>query len=646
MNPFNQHFNAPRWVVLIIDILIVFISYITSNFILNSFLNTFSLEKLLFKLPIVVILYLICFIYFKTYKGIVKKTGLKDAENVFISNISAFLILLLISFIFRKFIESGSQETNTASFLFRMSYSVIFVHLFITTVIMVVARLYYKWIYDYFFSKNIGIEKVLIYGAGDSGYITRDILQNDTQYNIKVIGFIDDNPSKIGKIVDGVKIYSINDITKQFVEKNDISEIIISIQNIRTNQLLNLSKSIEDLPVKIKIIPPISKWIDGTYKSKQIKELKIDDLLGRESIKLDNSIINQNLKGKKVLITGAAGSIGSEIARQIAVMDIEQLVLIDQAESALYDIQQTLKNKISEEKQNKIHYIVSSVRDQKRMFSLFNKYRPQVIFHAAAYKHVPLMEKFPYEAINTNIYGTKIIADLANEFEAEKFVTVSTDKAVNPTNVKKKKKRVAEIYVNCISKVSKTNYIVTRFGNVLGSNGSVIPLFKRQLDHGGPLTVTHPDITRFFMTIPEACQLVLEAAIMGKGGEIFVFDMGESMKIIDLAKRMIRLSGYKYPEEIDIKIVGLRPGEKIYEELLATDENTIKTHHEKIMIAKVNTDKCDKNKVLIEELCLMSSQIEKHEHVINLVALIKEIVPEFKSKNSEFEKLDNLTYEK
>ena len=646
MNPFNQHFNAPRWVVLIIDILIVFISYIASNFILNSFLNTFSLEKLLFKLPIVVILYFICFLYFKTYKGIVKKTGLKDAENVFISNISAFLILLLISFVFRKFIESGNQETNIFSLLFRMSYSVIFVHLFITTVIMVVARLYYKWIYDYFFSKNIGIEKVLIYGAGDSGYITRDILQNDTQYNIKVIGFIDDNPSKIGKIVDGVKIYSINDITNQFVEKHNISEIIISIQNVKTNQLLNLSKSLEELPVKIKIIPPISKWIDGTYKSKQIKELKIEDLLGRESIKLDNPIINQNLQGKKVLITGAAGSIGSEIARQIAVMDIEQLILIDQAESALYDIQQTLKNKISEEKQNKIHYIVSSVRDQKRMSSLFNKYRPQVVFHAAAYKHVPLMEKFPYEAINTNIYGTKIIADLANEFEAEKFVMVSTDKAVNPTNVMGATKRVAEIYVNCISRISKTNYIVTRFGNVLGSNGSVIPLFKRQLDHGGPLTVTHPDITRFFMTIPEACQLVLEAAIMGKGGEILVFDMGESMKIIDLAKRMIRLSGYKYPEEIDIKIVGLRPGEKIYEELLATDENTVKTHHEKIMIAKVNTDKCDKNKILIEELCQMASQIEKHEHVINLVAQIKEIVPEFKSKNSEFEKLDNLTYEK
>jgi len=527
-----------------------------------------------------------------------------------------------------------------------MSYSVIFVHLFISTVIMVIARLYYKWIYNYFFSKNKEQQKILIYGAGDSGLITRDILQNDTQFNYKVVGFIDDKPSKIGTFIDGVKIYSINDIDNKFIERNDISEIIISIQNIKTNQLLNLSKSLEDLNVNIKIIPPISNWIDGTYKPAQIKQLKIEDLLGRESIKLKNPIINENVQGKVILVTGAAGSIGSEISRQLAMMDFAQLILIDQAESALYDVQQSLKNEISEEKQNRIDYIISSVRDRKRMLSLFDKYHPQIIFHAAAYKHVPLMERFPYEAINTNIYGTKIIADLANEFGAEKFVMVSTDKAVNPTNVMGATKRVAEIYVNCTNEKSKTNYIVTRFGNVLGSNGSVIPLFKRQLENGGPLTVTHPDITRFFMTIPEACQLVLEAAIMGKGGEIFVFDMGESMKIIDLAKRMIRLSGFKYPEEIDIKIVGLRPGEKIYEELLANDENTVKTHHEKIMIAKVNTNKCQDNKKLIEELCLMSSTIEKHEQVMQLVAKIKEIVPEFKSQNSEFEKLDNVIYEK
>ncbi|WP_353166504.1 polysaccharide biosynthesis protein [Empedobacter brevis] len=646
MNPFSQHFNTPRWVVLVIDIIIVFLSYIISNFILNSFLNTFSVEKLVYKLPFITLVYFFCFIYFKTYKGVVRKTGLKDAENVFVSNTTAFLILFFISFIYRQFLEHNLSSSSALSSTFRMSYSVIFVHLFISTVAMVIARLYYKWIYDYFFSKNKVAQKILIYGAGDSGLITRDILQNDTQHNYKVIGFIDDNQSKIGTFIDGVKIYSIHDIDDKFIDRNDISEIIISIQNIKTNQMLHLSKSLEDLNVNIKIIPPISNWIDGTYKPNQIKQLKIEDLLGRESIKLKNPIINENIKGKKILVTGAAGSIGSEISKQIAIMDFDQLILIDQAESALYDVQQSLKNEISEEKQKRIDYIVSSVKDHNRMLSLFDKYHPQVIFHAAAYKHVPLMEKFPYEAINTNIYGTKIIADLANEFRAEKFVMVSTDKAVNPTNVMGATKRAAEIYVNCINEISKTNYIVTRFGNVLGSNGSVIPLFKRQLENGGPLTVTHPDITRFFMTIPEACQLVLEAAIMGKGGEIFVFDMGESMKIIDLAKRMIRLSGYKYPEEIDIKIVGLRPGEKIYEELLANDENTVKTHHEKIMIAKVNTYKCKDNKKLIEELCLMSSTIEKHEQVMNLVAKIKEIVPEFISQNSEFEKLDNITYEK
>ena len=646
MNPFSQHFNTPRWVVLVIDIIIVFLSYIISNFILNSFLNTFSVEKLVYKLPFITLVYFFCFIYFKTYKGVVRKTGLKDAENVFVSNTTAFLILFFISFIYRQFLEHNLSSSSALSSTFRMSYSVIFVHLFISTVAMVIARLYYKWIYDYFFSKNKVAQKILIYGAGDSGLITRNILQNDTQHNYKVIGFIDDNQSKIGTFIDGVKIYSIHDIDDKFIDRNDISEIIISIQNIKTNQMLHLSKSLEDLNVNIKIIPPISNWIDGTYKPNQIKQLKIEDLLGRESIKLKNPIINENIKGKKILVTGAAGSIGSEISKQIAIMDFDQLILIDQAESALYDVQQSLKNEISEEKQKRIDYIVSSVRDHNRMLSLFDKYHPQVIFHAAAYKHVPLMEKFPYEAINTNICGTKIIADLANEFDAEKFVMVSTDKAVNPTNVMGATKRAAEIYVNCINEISKTNYIVTRFGNVLGSNGSVIPLFKRQLENGGPLTVTHPDITRFFMTIPEACQLVLEAAIMGKGGEIFVFDMGESMKIIDLAKRMIRLSGYKYPEEIDIKIVGLRPGEKIYEELLANDENTVKTHHEKIMIAKVNTYKCKDNKKLIEELCLMSSTIEKHEQVMNLVAKIKEIVPEFISQNSEFEKLDNITYEK
>lgn len=511
---------------------------------------------------------------------------------------------------------------------------------------MVIARLYYKWLYEFLIIRKTRVKKILIYGAGNAGYVTRDILQGETEINYKILGFIDNNPNKIGKTIDGIKIYSVDEINEYFVIRNEISEIIISIQNLNANQILELSKSLEELPVKIKITPPITKWIDGTYKSSQIKQLKIEDLLGRESIKVKNPILNENIRGKRVLVTGAAGSIGSEITRQLSRMDFDQLIIIDQAESAIYDLQQALKTSISEEKNNSIEFIVSDVRDINRMKNLFQEYHPQIIFHAAAYKHVPLMEKYPIEAINTNILGTKIIADLADEFKAEKFVMISTDKAVNPTNVMGATKRAAEIYVNCINSVSNTNYIVTRFGNVLGSNGSVIPLFKKQLENGGPLTVTHPDITRYFMTIPEACNLVLEAAVMGQGGEVFVFDMGKSMKIIDLAKRMIRLSGFKYPEEIDIKIVGLRPGEKIYEELLANDENTIKTHHEKIMIAKVNTSKCIENKLRIDGLCKMSSTTNNKEHIIQLVTKLKEIVPEFKSQNSEFEKLDNYIYEK
>lgn len=613
-------------------------SYIISNFILNSFLDNFSLERLALKIPLVLFVYLFFFIVFKTYKGIVKKTGLNDAEKVFKANITSFVLLSLIAFIYRDFISLDENSDSVINKALRLSYSVIFVHTFVTTVLMVVLRLFYKWLYQFFVNNTSGVYKVLIYGAGDSGNITRNILENDTQHNYKVLGFIDDDFGKVGRIVDGVKIYSVAHIDNDFIEKNKISEIIISIQNIKSNRLLSISKNLEELNTNIKIIPPISKWIDGSYKSNQITQLKIEDLLGRESIKLDNPIINEQVKGKKIFVTGAAGSIGGEISRQLAHMDFKQLVLIDQAESALYDVQQILKSLISEEKLKRIEFVVSSVREEVRMRNIFSEFKPDIVFHAAAYKHVPLMEKFPYEAINTNIYGTKIVADLSVEFGVEKFVMVSTDKAVNPTNVMGATKRVAEIYVSGINQNSKTNFIVTRFGNVLGSNGSVIPLFKRQLENGGPLTVTHPDITRYFMTIPEACQLVLEAAIMGKGGEIFVFDMGESMKIIDLAKRMIRLSGFKYPEEIDIKIVGLRPGEKIYEELLASDENTIKTHHEKIMIATVNTDNLDKNKMLIENLCKLS---ESNNNSIELVSLIKKIVPEFKSQNSIFEKLDN-----
>lgn len=392
-----------------------------------------------------------------------------------------------------------------------------------------------------------------------------------------------------------------------------------------------------DLGVKVKKVPSITRWISNDLKSKQIKQIKIEDLLGRDQIELENPFVKRKVTNKRILITGAAGSIGSEISRQLSSYDVERLILIDQAESDLYDLQQELY----ENNRRNFVTIVSDVRDCHRMEQIFKKYKPHRVFHAAAYKHVPLMEENPYEAVKINILGTKNIADLSLEYDIERFVMVSTDKAVNPTNVMGATKRVAEMYIGSLDKLNnKTKFTTTRFGNVLGSNGSVIPLFKRQIENGGPLTVTHKDITRYFMTIPEACSLVLEAGTMGVGGEIYIFDMGESVKIVDLAKRMISLSGLKYPNDIAIKFTGLRPGEKLYEELLANGENTKPTYNKKILIA--NHQHIDNEFIYYYMKELEKSVLEDSKLVdSNLVSLLKSIVPEFISNNSIFESLDN-----
>ena len=630
--------NLPRWVILLIDISIIIFSYIISNFIINSFTGSFDLIEVYKKIPIIAFFYITYFLIFGTYKGIIRQTGIVDAQNVFLANILAFGSLLLFSFFIRNTLDFNNFTLN----FYRLSYSVLFVHSFVSTILMVFLRVVYKTIYYTYLTPTIKTKNVIIYGAGDSGIITYNTLKSDTSDNYNVISFIDDNQIKCGQKINGVYVKHSSKIDLEYITQNNINQIIISIQNISQNKLFEISEKLSNLPVKIKIIPAVKDWLNGNYSAKQIKQLRIEDLLGRDSIKLNNPIVDQELDNKVVLITGAAGSIGSEIARQVAQKNFKKLILLDIAESALYDVQQSMQSP----KINDVEYIIGNVRDHDGIKHIFKKYNPDYIYHAAAYKHVPLMEKYPFEAVNTNIKGTKVMADLAHEFGVEKFVMVSTDKAVNPTNVMGATKRCAEIYVNCLNSYSETNFIVTRFGNVLGSNGSVIPLFKRQLENGGPLTVTHPDITRYFMTIPEACQLVLEAGTMGKGGEIFVFDMGESMKIVDLAKRMIKLSGYKYPEEIDIKIVGLRPGEKIFEELLANDENTQKTHHEKIMIARVNYSKIENAFNNINNLCIFASENEFNKDNINLVKQIKNIVPEFKSQNSEYEFLDNLVYEK
>ena len=366
---------------------------------------------------------------------------------------------------------------------------------------------------------------------------------------------------------------------------NEVKHLIISIQNIYQKRKQEIIESCLKFNTKVLNVPPVKTWINGELSFRQIKKVNIEDLLSREPIQLDLTKIKSIIKGKTVLITGAAGSIGSEIVRQVLPFEPRLLVLLDMAESPLYDLELDINETI--DTQVKTEVVIGDVRNMERMRNVFTTFHPQIVFHAAAYKHVPVMENNPSESILNNVMGTKIIADLANEFKVEKFVMISTDKAVNPTNIMGATKRIAEIYTQSLGKISKTQFITTRFGNVLGSNGSVIPRFKKQIDSGLPLTVTHPDITRFFMTISEACQLVLEAAAMGKGGEIFIFDMGESVRIADLAKRMIQLSGFELGKDTQIIYTGLRPGEKLYEELLANEENAVPTHHKKIMIATV-----------------------------------------------------------
>ncbi|KGL64345.1 polysaccharide biosynthesis protein [Polaribacter sp. Hel1_85] len=567
------------------------------------------------------------FLIIGSYKGIIRHTGTRDVFNVFIG-VTIFSItigfIVVVNQLFRI-------NTN-----FTIPKSIILIHYLVSVFVLIISRYVFKAFYEVISTELNTVTNALIYGAGDSGIITYGALNRERKENYQILGFIDDDKNKVNKKIDRIKIYDFSKINKEFIEKNEINEVIISIQKIKPSRLLEITDKLLALNLKVKIVPPLSKWIEGDLQANQIKQINIEDLLDRAPIIIDNPIVQREVNDKVILVSGAAGSIGSEISRQLSLYTCKLIVLIDQAESPLYDLQQELiQNGVTN-----FVAIVSDVRDRHKMSRIFKKYKPQRVFHAAAYKHVPLMEKSPYEAIKVNVFGTKNLVDLSVENDIERFVMVSTDKAVNPTNVMGASKRIAELYISCVSKLSKkTKFTTTRFGNVLGSNGSVIPLFKRQIENGGPLTVTHKEITRYFMTIPEACSLVLEAGTMGKGGEIYIFDMGKSVKIFEIAKRMIYLSGLRYPEDIDIKITGLRPGEKLYEELLADGENTIKTYHEKIMIAK--TQKLDDSivKVKIDDLSLNFNKLNNSD----LVKLMKELLPEYVSNNSEFEKLDKVS---
>ena len=570
----------------------------------------------------------------RSFEGIVRHTGLQDASNIFKTVLINFTFFLVLNFLQGPVINK--KYLLPISVLIIASLSALFLLIFY--------RLMVKELFVY--RKNSFTEKTLrrcvIFGAGELGIIAQDAIKNDSKSQMDIAAFLDDDIKKEGKNIGGKRIYRGLEDLERLVELNGVTELIIGVKDlsvIRKNEILDECLR---LNVAVSMVPPVDQWIDRGLTAGVIREIKIEDLLSREQIVLDNPRIEEDLRGKVVLVTGAAGSIGAELCRQISHYHPKLMVMLDLAESQLYDIEQVFKE---QHPACVIKIVLGDVRNKKKMKEVLREFGPEVVFHAAAYKHVPMMENYPEEAIHCNVLGTKILADLCVLARVEKFVLVSTDKAVNPTNVMGATKRAAEIYVHALNhylesnhKGNHTRFITTRFGNVLGSNGSVIPLFKKQISNGGPITVTHPDITRFFMTIPEACQLVLEAAVMGEGGEIYIFDMGEPVKILDLAKKMIKLSGKKADVDIKICFSGLREGEKLYEELLNDFETVKITHHPKIKIAQVmpsSYHKIDGQIELFQELIGKGNETD-------LVRHLKALVPEYISNSSRFEVLDRM----
>jgi len=478
---------------------------------------------------------------------------------------------------------------------------------------------------------------VVIYGAGTDGVLTKNTLHEDKEYHYNVIAFIDDNPYLAYKTLEGIPIVSyFVALRPTFIKRHNVKQLIISIPYLYPERKKEIIEACLHLGVQVKVVPALNLWIHGQLNAYQLERVKIEELLQRDPILIDSKNVFRELKNKVVLITGAAGSIGSELARQVLTHSPKRVILIDQAESAIYTLQYELNNSSSRRIDNHlIEFLVANVKDKLRMTRIMDTFRPDIVFHAAAYKHVPLMEENPYESLMVNVFGTKIMADLALKFEVEKFVMISTDKAVNPTNIMGASKRIAEMYIQSLAN-GKTRFVTTRFGNVLGSNGSVVPLFRKQIEQGGPVTITHKDITRYFMTIEEACSLVLEAGALGKGDDIFVFDMGQPVKIYDLAVKMIQLYGFKPEVDIKIKETGLRSGEKLFEELLTHSENLLPTPHPKIMRARVSSLSYNEVSKFIDELTGLI--IEEDEFLI--VKKMKEIVPEFVSNNSVFQVLD------
>ncbi len=638
---FNHINIVPRWIIFTLDLLICLLS-MTVAYIIKYNFDFSRLNYIQFSQNVLIIFGISIIVFFavKTYSGIIRYTSAQDSfrilSAVLISNGAFFIInLLSLAFARQPFISNSTLAINAlACFILMVTYRVLVKYFFL-------------------YIKNLKLDKirVIIYGAGQAGVAAKRTFDHDYKVNKNIIAFVDDDQRKVGKTIDGIKILDANDLAT-LIEEHEVDEIIFASYKIPLERKNNIVDTCLENDIKVLNIPPHNVWPSGKLQPTQIQKINIEDLLNRKSIQIDITAIQNELKGKRILITGAAGSIGSEIVRQLLKFDTGLIILCDQSETALHHLYLEIEDKHAN---TNFHAFVGDVKDENRMCHLFETYKPHYVYHAAAYKHVPLMEDNASEAIKTNVLGTKTIADLSVKYGVQKFVMISTDKAVNPTNVMGASKRIAEIYVQSLNKSinSKdfrfsnglsqlnhtrpvTRFITTRFGNVLGSNGSVIPRFKEQIEKGGPVTVTHPEITRYFMTIPEACRLVLEAGCMGNGGEIYIFDMGKSVKIIELAKRMIRLAGLIPNQDIKIEFSGLRPGEKLFEELLNDNENTMPTHHEKIMIGKVREYLFNE----VESNIYTLINHAKNNDNLQVVKAMKQIVQEFKSKNSVFEELD------
>lgn len=623
------HFGyLPRWIIFSIDILIVFIANIVTYFLISQltfkYYNTLDFTG---RTLIILATQAFFFFAFKTYAGIIRHSTLNDGYNLFKATFSSFLALAALNYI--HFYKAGAKIFLMPALLLTFLISFIFLLSF---------RIVVKMVYQIYIdaSQQTNLENIVIYGTDSNAISLANAINAEYPKRYKLVGFIDKYNNNVTKTILNVPIISHNKPIEKILENLEAKNLIIADKNIpKEVQLLMVDQCLLH-HIKLLKVPVVMDWNNKNI-SKSLKTFEILDLLDRKQIELDNTKISKQITSKVILITGAAGSIGSEIVRQVIHFSPAQIILVDQAETPLHQLTLELSNSKVE-----IISLIADVRDKEQIDTIFNKYKPHFVFHAAAYKHVPLMEKNPSQAIFTNVLGSKNLADLAVKYKAERFVLISTDKAVNPSNIMGASKRIAEKYVQSLSIYldqmgeSSTKFITTRFGNVLGSNGSVVPLFTKQINEGGPITITHPDIIRYFMTIPEACQLVLEAGAMGNGSEIFIFDMGKPVRIIDLAHKMIKLAGYVPEEDIKIEIVGLRPGEKLYEELLTDASTTLPTHHQKIMIAKDITE----NYISLNEDVLELINWANENSVETLVKKMKQIVPEFVSLNSKFEKLD------